>query len=441
MDALIVDDELNIRKTLGISLENLGCRVAGVGNVAGALEELSRGNFDLAFVDLRLGTESGMGLVPRVLAASPATRVVVITAFASIETAVEAIQLGADDYLPKPFTPAQVRLVVEKALKLRRLDEQLKELRRLPGSEAELSSRSPRMQRVLALARQAAASDASILLRGENGTGKGVLARAIHEWSRRAGRPFTVVSCPALSADLLESELFGHVKGAFTGAVSDFAGRIAACQEGTLFLDEIGDLPPRLQPKLLRFLQDKEYERVGESVIRRADVRLLAATNVDLEKAVATGAFREDLFYRLNVISLELPPLRERAEDILPLAGSFLSFFARLNHRPWLEFSEGARQALQAHAWPGNVRELRNAVERAVILGSGSRVEREHLPDGLAGPSPDRAPEVGDAVSLQALEEAHLRRVLARSRSMDEAASILAIDVATLWRKRKKLGL
>jgi NtrC-family two-component system response regulator AlgB len=295
LNILIVDDEINIRRTLGVCLETDGHRVVAVSNFQDAVAEVSRRSFDLAFVDLRLGTANGLDLIPALLASAPWLKIIVITAYASIDTAVAAIRRGASDYVSKPFTPEQVRLAVDKLAQVRTLEQRLATLQEDLGRlnpEVELSSSSPAMQRALNLARQAAPSDASILLRGESGTGKTVLARAIHGWSRRACKPMGVVSCPSLPPELLESELFGHVKGAFTGAVRDHGGRIAACAGGTLLLDEIGDLPLSLQPKLLRFLQDHEYERVGASATCHADVRVIAATNVDLERAVGEGRFR-----------------------------------------------------------------------------------------------------------------------------------------------------
>jgi NtrC-family two-component system response regulator AlgB len=282
-----------------------------------------------------------------------------------------------------------------------------------------------------------AAADASVLLRGENGTGKGVLARAIHAHSRRAERPFVTVNCPALSEELLASELFGHSRGAFTGAVRDQPGRVETAQGGTLFLDEIGDLPPPLQAKLLRFLQDREFERVGETETRRADVRVLAATNADLEAAVTAGRFREDLLYRLNVVELRLPPLRERPEDLLPLARRFLAFFGKNVGRHDLAFSPAAEAALAAHGWPGNVRELRNAVERAVILWPARVIDVGAFPDKLAGAA-GRAPALGGDFTLEEIEREHVLRVLARTPTLDGAARVLGIDGSTLYRKRKK---
>ncbi len=439
LGVLIVDDEPNIRKMLALCLSTDGHGVTAVSNAADAVTEAGRHAFDLAFVDLRLGTETGMDLLPRLLAQNPWLRVVVITAYASVDTAVQAIQRGAADYLPKPFTPGQVRLVVERVAKVRDLEQRVAGLQGAGGDDlaVDLGTRSPAMRRAIEFGRQVADSDATVLVRGESGTGKGVLARAIHSWSSRASHPFATVSCPTLSPQLLESELFGHVKGAFTGAVRDNPGRIAATNGGTLFLDEIGDLPLNLQPKLLRFVQDRQYERVGDSVTRRADVRLLTATNIDLNEAVGAGRFREDLLYRINVIQIDLPPLRERTEDILPLAEGFLTHFSR--RRPIHGFADEAAAALTSYSWPGNVRELRNVVERAAILCRGDKVLADHLPGNVIARS--TVPEVGDLVTLDVLEEAHIRRVMAATQSLEEAANVLGIDAATLYRRRKRYGI
>ena len=442
LQVLVVDDELNIRKTLTVSLETEGHKVTAVSNFQDALAEASHRSFDLAFVDLRLGTDDGLDLIPALLAATPWLKVIVITAYASIDTAVEAMRRGATDYIPKPFTPAQINLAVRKVFEVRSLEQKVAALQEDLGRqhpEIDFSSSSPLMQKAVNLARQAAVSEATLLLRGESGTGKTVLARAIHSWSGRAAKLFNTVSCPSLSSQLLESELFGHVKGAFTGAVRDNPGRIATSDGGTLLLDEISDLPLPLQPKLLRFIQDREYERVGDTVTRKADVRLIAATNTKLEDAIKEGRFREDLYYRLNVIPIEIPPLRERPEDVPVLAEKLLAFHARTNHRSYLGFKDEALQALSAHSWPGNVRELSNTIERAAILCQTDRIGLECLPTNLL----PRGAEVkiGDSTSLEKIEEAHIRRVLANSRSLQEAAGILGIDQATLWRRRKKYGI
>ncbi len=442
LSILVVDDEPNIRKTLGISLEAEGHKVVAVSNARDALEEAGQRYFDLALVDLRLGTESGMDLIPRLQALCPWLRCIVITAYASIDSAVEAMRRGAFDYLPKPFTHDQVTVLISKVAEIRTLEQKIAALQeKLKESvpEAVVESRSPVMQRMLEMARQVADSEATILLRGESGTGKTLIAHAIHSWSSRASKPFGTVSCPSLSAELLESELFGHAKGSFTGALRDYRGRIAACEGGTLFLDEIGDLPLPIQAKLLRVLQEKVYERVGDLETRKANVRIITATNMDLEAAIGAGRFREDLFYRLNVVEIVVPPLRDRREDILPIAESLLAFFARQNHRSILGFTDESAEALKNFEWPGNVRELRNAIERAVLLCREERIG-VHLFPGKAK-SADRPPGTGDLATMEEVERAHIRRVLSSSRSIEEACRILGMDSVTLWRKRKKYGL
>lgn len=438
----MVDDEVNIRKTLSVCLETEGHKVFGVSNFQDALIEAAHRSFDLAFVDLRLGTEDGLDLIPALLATSPSLKIIVITAYASIDTAVEAMRRGATDYIPKPFTPTQVKLAVQKMFQMRTLEQKVAALQEDLGRsnpEIKFDSTSPVMQRAINLARQAAPSEATILLRGESGTGKTVLARAIHSWSKRAAKPLGIISCPSFSTELLESELFGHIKGAFTGAIRDNPGRVSACEGGTLFLDEIGDLPLTLQPKMLRFVQERDYERVGATITRKADVRLITATNVDLEKAVREGRFREDLFFRLNVIQIEIPPLRERPDDIILLAEKLLAFYSRNHHRKFIGFSEEALRAFKQYQWPGNLRELSNAVERAAILCRNDRIGIEWLP---SNPVADTSiPHIGDTITLEKIEEQHIRRILATTKSLQEAADILGIDQATLWRRRKKYGI
>ena len=443
MNIMVVDDELNIRKALAFCLEGEGHKVLGVSNATDAKAEAVRHSFDLAFVDLRLGTERGLDLIPELLAISPWMKIVVITAHATIDTAVQSMKVGSVDYLPKPFTPAQVKHITQRIAEIRRLQQNIDALKETLGrTNPEIDvggTTSPEMQRAIHMAQQVATTDATVLIRGESGTGKGVLVRAIHGWSARAQKPFGTVSCPSLSAELLESELFGHVKGAFTTAVRDNPGRIAMCEGGTLFLDEIGDLPIAIQPKLLRFLQEREYERVGEQTTRRADIRVITATNVDLDKAVKEGRFREDLLYRLNVIQIELPPLRMRPEDIVPMAERMLRFFAGAYGRKVVGFTPEAADALRRHTWPGNVRELRNVIERCAILATREWIGPELLPGSVAVAPPDPGP--GAMVSLEKLEELHIRRVLAGTKSLEEAAEVLKIDAATLWRRRKKYGI
>jgi two-component system, NtrC family, response regulator AlgB len=449
MRILIVDDEPNIRKTLRLTLESLGHSAEEASNVSETMRRIESSSFDLALVDLRLGQESGFKLLDTIPRLSARLVVVIMTAYATIDNAVDAMRRGAFDYLPKPFTPAQIRAVVQQVERLRSMRDRLTDLedqiaREIP--EISLESADPHVRAVLAQGHQVAATDAVVLIRGESGTGKGVLARAIHAWSRRARSLFVTVSCPSLSAELLESALFGHARGAFTGAIADTEGKVAAAEGGTLFLDEIGDLPLPLQPKLLRFLQERRYERVGETRTRTADVRFVAATNRDLDAAVAAGQFRDDLMFRLNVVEINLPPLRDRI-DRVELAEHLVAFFARQLGKKLDGFTPEARDALLHYAWPGNLRELRNAIERAIIFANDRLIGLNDLPERIARVGSDKvdeAPtftEIGQAVTLERLEAQHIRLILERSPSLDDAARILGIDPSTLYRKRKQLGL
>jgi NtrC-family two-component system response regulator AlgB len=442
LHVIVIDDERNIRQTLAICLEGFGCKVEQVATGAATLDALRREPFDLAFCDLKLGTESGLDLLPRLLGERPGLEVVIITAYATVDTAVEAMRRGAKDYLPKPFTPLQIRHLVDRARERRALSLRLGELQmRLDEAapEARLETASPKMQAVLDVVSRAASHDVAVLMRGENGTGKGVLARALHARSPRRDRPFVVVNCPTLSEELLASELFGHVRGAFTGAIRDQEGRVEAAEGGTVFLDEVGEISPSLQAKLLRFLQEKRFERVGETRTRTANVRIVAATNRDLDAEVKVGRFREDLLYRLNVMEIIVPPLRERPEDILPLARGFVEFFARQGARPSPDLSPAAEKLLVTYPWPGNVRELRNAIERALILARGQVLEPESFPERIAASASD-APVLGGTFTTDEIEREHALRVMAHTATMEEAARVLGIDASTLWRKRKKWG-
>lgn len=408
-----------------------------------AREYVAHGLYDVAFLDLRLGQEKGTEVLPDLLRLAAGLPIVVITAYATINIAVEAMRLGAVDFLPKPFTPDEVRIVLDRVARLRRLQTRVDDLEERVRSvvpEADLQTQDPDMRQALDVAFRAAPTQATILLRGESGTGKGVLARAIHARSQQASEAFITIHCPSLSAELLESELFGHVRGAFTGAVQDTFGKVAAAEGGTLFLDEIGDLPPPLQPKLLRLLQEKQYERVGETRTRVSNVRILAATNRDLQAAVSAGTFREDLLYRLNMFEITLPPLRERQEDLRSLIDHLLQFFARQNGKVSLEITEEARAAMLRYRWPGNVRELRNAIERGVILALGPSVGLAELPAQIGATLPSNSMDVGGAITLEQLEAEHIRRVLAKTPVLEDAAAILGIDTSTLYRKRKRYG-
>jgi NtrC-family two-component system response regulator AlgB len=439
---LIVDDEANIRKTLTVFMESRGHKVRSVSSFRSALEEAGANSFDLALVDLRLGTESGLDLLQPLMKSSPLMKIVVITAYASIDTAVEAMKRGASDYLTKPFTPAQLEQVTEHIAALCEMEQRSRPLHDAPTAmnpAITLISKDPVMQRMFEMASQVAASEALLLLQGQSGTGKTELAKSIHLMSSRSRKPFGVISCPSLSHELLESELFGHVKGAFTGALKDNPGKVAACEGGTLFLDEIGDMPLAIQPKLLRFIQEKEYERVGDQVPRKADVRIIAATNIDLRKAVDDGTFREDLYYRLNVVQIDLPSLAERPNDLVPLAENMLASLNTANHKRIPGFTDEVLRIFRNYPWPGNIRELRNVIERAVILSDGKPIGPELLPEHMG--SKKALLRIGDPVSLEAIEEQHIRRVLEETSSLQSAAAILGIDQATLWRKRKQLGI
>ncbi|WP_449245190.1 sigma-54-dependent transcriptional regulator [Desulfobacca acetoxidans] len=440
LQVLVIDDEKNIRTALAAYLEGMGCRVLTVATAGAALSALESQPFDLAFLDLRLREISGLELLPKLLSVNPRLAVVMITAYATIDTAVAAIKRGARDYLPKPLSPAQIKHVVEglaERLNLYRQVEELQAHLREAVPEVNLATASVKMQATLDLVEKVAPTEISVLLLGENGTGKGVIARWLHTQSRRAGGPFVVVSCPTLSEELLASELFGHVKGAFTGATRDREGRLEAAHGGTLFLDEVSEISLGLQAKLLRMLQEKQFERLGENRTRRVDVRVVAATNRNLEEEVKAGRFREDLFFRLNAVQISIPPLRERREDIPMLARRFLDFFARQTRRPTPELSSSALNALLSYSWPGNIRELRNVMERAMILWPSQVIEPGAFPENIASQI-SAAPVLGGDYTLERIDREHILRVLARTTTLEEAAHILGIDSSTLWRRRKK---
>jgi NtrC-family two-component system response regulator AlgB len=441
---LIVDDEKNIRSMLASFVQARGHRVETAADGAAALETLRRGSYDLVFSDVRMAGLDGLALLREIRGRWPEVVVVLMTAYATVAQAVEAMRAGAYDYLVKPFSIEEVGLTLDRVLEVLALRRENRALKSALDRPVLLESRNPRMSRVIETARQVAASGATILLTGESGTGKGVLARAIHGWSERAAGPFVAIACTTLSEHLLESELFGHVKGAFTGAWKDKVGRLEAAAGGTLFLDEIGELPVTLQVKLLRFLEDRRFERVGGTTTVEVDARIVAATNRALEAEVARGAFREDLFYRLNVVRVELPPLRERLEDLPALARHILAMHAARYDRPGIEIEADAEPALGRYRWPGNVRELVNVLEHAIVVCRGDRLRIEDLPDRLHAPaSPPGVPEapVDGRIPLEQVERRHIERVLADSATLEEAAARLGISSTTLWRKRKRWGI
>ncbi|MAS92969.1 MAG: sigma-54-dependent Fis family transcriptional regulator [Verrucomicrobiales bacterium] len=450
MDILIIDDEEAVRESTRLALEVEDHYVEAIDNGKTSLIRLKEDPFDLVLLDLNLGDENGLDVLAELQKRFPRIPVVMFTAEATIDSAVKAIQIGAMDYLEKPFTPDQLRSIVARARNWGKLRERIEEL------EVEVSTQSPPavfesndsvMSDSLELLFRAAPTAASLLVLGESGTGKSIVAREIHQRSHLKSKPFVTISCPSLSKELLESELFGHVKGSFTGAVRDKWGKVHEANGGTLFLDEIGELPMDIQPKLLRLLQEREYERLGETKTRQAEVRVIAATNRDLKKCVEEGTFREDLYYRLNVIAVEMPPLRARPKDLRNFSENFVNFFAKQTSRNLDGFSDDGLAALLSHNWPGNLRELRNAIERAVILCRGTQITAADLPKPEDAPiktengSSASTVAPGGDVTIEELEEEHIRRVLTRASTLQDAASILGIDQATLYRKRKKLGI
>jgi len=453
MDFLVIDDDRVFREATCLLIEDEGHRAATAATAEVALELLREEKFDAALLDLNLGRDDGLSILPQILKIRPNLPVVMFSAQSTVKKAVQAIQLGATDFLEKPFTREQFHTVLARVQKysqlgqrIERLEVEVKETQAL-HPEPLVDFDTPAMRNVMEILHRSAKSSASILILGESGSGKSVAARALHEGSHLADKPFVTVSCPSLSKELLESTLFGHVRGSFTGALRDHWGKVKAASGGTLFLDEIGDLPMEIQPKLLRMLQEREYERVGETVTRHADVRVVAATNRDLKQRVSDGAFREDLYYRLNVISVRMPALRERPADLSLFAQHYLKHFAEQCGRRVEGFTAEAEAAIKLYHWPGNLRELRNAIERAVILATGARITAADLPAELRVDAASLAASAGDAagagamITVDQLEEIHIRRILERTASMVQAAEILGMDQATLYRKRKKLGI
>ncbi|MFH2065311.1 MAG: sigma-54 dependent transcriptional regulator [Pseudomonadota bacterium] len=434
--ALIIDDDHHIVMTLAMYLEDKGLEVSTAASGAEGLQHFRKGTFDLVLLDMMLPDINGLEVLKEIMAGGIKTHVLMITAYATIETAVNAVKMGAFDYLPKPFVPGQLDLVLERLKRFHHMEVEIASLKGL-FCEGGILTHNRRMRKILQTARQAADSEAIVLISGESGTGKGLLARLTHDWSPRAGRPFITVDCAALHENLLESDLFGHVKGAFTGALRDKAGKLKLAEGGTVFLDEVSEIPTAVQGKLLRFIQHHEYERVGDPALQKVDVRIIAATNKDLEERVRDGVFREDLYFRLNVLELFLPPLRERPEDIQLLAEHYLKRSVRLNEKKIHLISPEAMQCLQNYPWPGNVRELINTIERSVIMTTGTEIRPKDLPPNIAffkrSASPDKSLQ-----SLAEVEKQHIRNVILHTASLEEAAKILEIDPATLWRKRKK---
>ena len=434
---LVVDDEPNILKTLTLGLEAAGFKVNGFGNPLDALDSLAEASYDIAFIDLMMQPIDGMQFLKEIRQKSPLTTPVMITAHGSIDSAVEAIKNGAFDFLQKPFDLKELQVFTSKVLEHHRLEEEVRTLRQqltTAQGTSDIITHNPQMRQQLELAQQVAESTITVLLEGESGTGKELVAHFIHNQSSRRDKPFMKVNCAALAEGLLESELFGHAKGAFTGAMKDRVGRFEAADGGTVLLDEVGELPQATQVKLLRFLQHREFERVGENLTRKVDVRVIAATNRKLSDSLQEGNFREDLYYRLNAVRIVLPPLRERPEDTLLLIHHFLNKFSPHVH---LTLTPEVMKLLTSYRWPGNVRELENVIERAVLLSKNGAIETIHLPPELQQFEENKS----GLLSLDEVERQHIKRVLHVAADLDEASRMLEIDPATLWRKRKKYGL
>jgi two-component system, NtrC family, response regulator HydG len=442
---LLVDDEESPRATLALLLKQAGHDVEQADGVDAAARALAAGAFDLVITDLRMPVGSGLDVVRLTRTTQPDAEVIVLTAYAGWESAKEAMRLGAFDYFEKGREPDELFHRIDQALETKALRRDNEHLRRQVQTRYSLTgivARSPEMQRVLALVARVAPSDATVLIQGESGTGKELIAKAIHQASPRAPHAFVAVNCAALPEPLLESEIFGHVKGAFTGAVAAKRGLLEEAQGGTFFLDEIGEMPPSVQVKLLRALQEREIRRVGATQPIVLNVRIVAATNRDLAQAIRDGRFREDLYYRLNVVPVVLPPLRERREDIPLLAEHFLSR-ASERHGRALRLAPAATARLLSYAWPGNVRELENAIERASILANGELVGPEDLPPHIAsGAGLGPAPTLPAQQNLAGVEKAHILQTLERCGwNHSRAAEALGIGRTTLWRKLKEYGL
>jgi NtrC-family two-component system response regulator AlgB len=437
---LVIDDDESIRRTLRLCLESADYSVAIASSGEAGLALAKKQPPDLALVDLRLGGMDGLAVTRALAQEAPGAQVVIMTAYATIDNAVEAMRAGASDYLAKPFTPAAVKHVVARVLDSARMRQELAEVER-HNRRAPVKSTSPAVLEAYTLAERVAGSEATVLLLGETGTGKSMLARHVHQRSPRASRPFVTVNCATISSNLIENELFGHAKGAFTGADQPRAGYVEAAKNGSLFVDEVGDLGKETQGKFLRLLEEREYVRVGDTEPRRSDARIIAATHRDLKAAVADSSFRDDLFYRLNVVTIRLPALRQRREDIPALVGSFLKPVSQSARIRGMNVSPEAMAALVAYDWPGNIRELSNVLERAALLANSDRLTPDLLPEEVRASSRSLVPLQDGDESLEAAERRHIAAVMARHPTLDTAAKALGVDPSTLYRKRERFGL
>jgi two-component system NtrC family response regulator len=445
---LLVDDDESFRRVQAFKLEQAGYEVTSCADGETAIDSFGEGSHDVAVTDIRMPGIDGLELLGRLRAISPDTPVVIITGHGTIETAVEAMKEGAFDFLTKPFPGDHLRLTLERATEMANLERENRELRRAVEGKfsfENLVGISPPMRRLYEAVELAAPAPSTVLLRGETGTGKELVARAIHYNSPRRKEPFVIVNCGALPNTLVEAELFGHQKGAFTGADRQRAGKFVAADGGTLFLDEIGEIPLDLQPKILRALQTGEVDRIGQDTPSQVDVRIIAATNRDLDKLIAEGSFRSDLYYRLAVIPLEVPALRERREDIPLLVQHFLSRLGDRTGRPGLRFPREAMPLFDRYPWPGNVRELENVVERMVVMSREETLSLDTLPDAIRRPpeptgSSLRLPVEG--VDFESLEKDFIRQALERTEgNRTRAAQLLGVTRNTLLYRIQKFGL
>ncbi|MHB0912623.1 MAG: sigma-54-dependent transcriptional regulator [Armatimonadota bacterium] len=443
---LIVDDERALRTMLAELFQELGYNVTQAEDGPSGLLEAASGKHDLVMLDHSLPGMNGLEVLCELKEQRPEIPVIMMTGYASMRSAIEAMKLGAYDYISKPFDLNEVQIIAERAIERRRLIDENKYLKnqlRLNHGFDHIVGDNKQIQQAYVLAAQVADSNASVLVLGETGTGKEYLARSIHYKSRRASGPFVKVSCVSLPETLLESELFGHEKGAFTNAIARRIGRFEQADGGTLFLDEVGDMSPSTQLKLLRVLQEREFERVGGNETLKVDVRIVAATNRDLKKAIADKEFREDLYYRMNVITINLPAIRERQEDIPRLAHHFMGRYCKEMGKSIEEITPEALSALQSHSWPGNIRELQNCMERAVIFCHGRRITPQHLSlSGEVIPRHAGIPKTGTVRPLHAVEKDHIEFVLSQCEgNQTRAASLLGIDRKTLRSKVKEYTL
>jgi DNA-binding NtrC family response regulator len=439
-NVLLVDDQANLRRSTAILLEQEDCLVYQAASVAEATAILTSADVDVVLTDVRMdGDADGRALLGSIKSRWPDIEVVLITAFATIDDAVDAIKAGAYDYLTKPLDPARLLITLRRAAERAALAREVKHLRAQVDTGAEIIATSQQMQQVLRTVAQLAQTDSTVLITGESGTGKELIARALYTQSRRRTGKFVPINCGAMPDSIMESELFGHRRGSFTGAVSDKKGLLEEAHRGVLFLDEIGDMPVSMQVRLLRFLQGGEVRRIGETQERRVDVRLVLATHRSLEAEVAGGRFRDDLYYRINVVGLTVPPLRDRPDDIPPLAEHIVRRLAARHRRPVVGFTRTAMALLTAHHWVGNVRELENAIERALNLASGTLITEADLPAALTL-SPDSRPRLpADHVTV---DRAHLLDALDRCHwNHQRAATTLGISRTTLWRKLREFQI